>query len=109
MVIQVMMAFVGSLGFAVIFRTKRERLLFTALGGGITWCLYLFCASRIPSYFACNLIAAIGAAVYGELMALVFKTPPVVFRVAGHGAPDSRREFVLYTECGPDKKSESFY
>lgn len=81
MILQIVTAFTGSFGFAILFRTKRERLFFTALGGGITWCIYLFCREYVSNYFACNLIAAIGAALYGELMAGYFKTPPVVFRV----------------------------
>jgi len=81
MMIQVFMAFIGSLGFSILLHTKKEWLWLAAIGGAVTWCLYLVCANNMNSYFACNLVAAIGASLYGELMAAIFKTAPVIFRV----------------------------
>ena len=81
MALQISMAVVGSVGFAMLFNLRSKHLFFAALGGGLTWGIYLFCSGWMDSFFACNLAAAIGASIYGEVMAAIFKTPLVIFRI----------------------------
>ena len=48
--IQVVAAFFGSLGFALLFNLRGRWLFFTALGGGLSWCIYLISGSFISHY-----------------------------------------------------------
>lgn len=45
--IQIIAAFFGSLGFALLFNLRGQWLFFTALGGGLSWCVYLISGSFI--------------------------------------------------------------
>ena len=40
-VIQLVTAFAGSLGFALLFHVRREKLLLASLGGLLAWGVYL--------------------------------------------------------------------
>ena len=48
--IQIIAAFFGSLGFALLFNLRGQWLFFTALGGGLSWCVYLISGSFISHY-----------------------------------------------------------
>lgn len=48
--IQIIAAFFGSLGFALLFNLRGRWLFFTALGGGLSWCIYLISGSFISHY-----------------------------------------------------------
>ena len=48
--IQIIAAFFGSLGFALLFNLRGQWLFFTALGGGLSWCIYLISGSFISHY-----------------------------------------------------------
>ena len=39
--IQIFCATLGTLGFALLFRVRREHLLFATLGGALSWTAYL--------------------------------------------------------------------
>ena len=49
MAIQVISAFVGSLGFGLLFRVKRDKLFWGALGGAMSWIFYLAAAEKIQT------------------------------------------------------------
>lgn len=78
-VIQILMASLGSLGFAIIFKMKRRHLAAAAIGGGATWVVYLICAHFNLNTFFSNLIATIFASIYSEVMRRICKTPRTVF------------------------------
>jgi len=79
MLIQIISAFVGSLGFALIFNVKGISTLICALGGGLTWCIYLLTEGLYSAPFVPSLCAAVFAAAFSEIMARIFKTPSTVF------------------------------
>lgn len=83
-VIQMLAAFFGSMGFSLIYNTRRTKMLISALGGAIGWGVYLlvtnFVADNIPlAYF----IAAMCITVYAEIFARIKKTPTTTFLVVG--------------------------
>lgn len=80
-VTQLLSALCGSFGFALLFNHKGLNLLFAALGGGLTWGLYLFCENFSENLFLLNLLAAAFAAVYSEVLARLRKTPATAFMV----------------------------
>ena len=78
-IIQILMACLGSVGFGLIFHMKGQRLPLAALGGGLTWAVYLLCCQLGCSLFTANLIAAFFAAAYAEGMAHIWKAPATIF------------------------------
>lgn len=82
MIVQVATACLGSLGFCILFHMRIPRLAPAALGGGLTWIVYLLCEPMFVSVFVPNLAAALFAAAYAELMARTQKAPTVIFFIA---------------------------
>ena len=80
--LQLAMAFTGSAGFAILFQTKRSRIIPAAFGGFLSWGIYLLCMHFTTHYFAACVIAAACAAIYSEIMARVEKTPATVFFIS---------------------------
>lgn len=78
---QVCMSFIGSLGFSVLFNVRGGKVLLAALGGGVSWLLFLLMEMWIPNvpyrYFAC----ACFVAAYAEVLARILKTPATTFLI----------------------------
>lgn len=79
--LQVLAAAAGTLGFAIIFNSRPRRLFLGALGGGLTWVVYLILARHLTPDFLCVALAAAFGAVYAEVMARVCKAPATVFTI----------------------------
>lgn len=77
--IQLLTAFLGSLGFAVLFGMRRGHLFFAALGGFGVWGIYLLIDLLTGSLFFSSLCAAVFAVSYAELMAHLRKCPATLF------------------------------
>lgn len=80
-VMELTTAFLGSLGFAMLFHVRREKLLLASLGGLLAWGVYLlagfFSNEDVVRYF----LASVLLTVYGEIMARVVKCPATLFIV----------------------------
>ena len=79
--LQVLAAAAGTLGFAILFNSRPRRLFIGALGGGLTWLVYLILARFVGQDFLCVAAAAVFGAVYAEIMARVCKAPATVFTI----------------------------
>ena len=81
-VIQLLTAFSGSLGFSVLFRLRRSLLFPSALGGMLSFLVYLLAGYflRLNHFQACLLGAAFSE-LYSELLARCMKTPSTLFFV----------------------------
>ncbi len=79
--LQVLAAAVGTLGFALLFNSRPQRLFLGALGGGLTWVIYLILSAHINTEFLSVALAAAFGAVYAEIMARVCKAPATVFTI----------------------------
>ncbi|MCH3964122.1 MAG: threonine/serine exporter family protein [Clostridium sp.] len=80
MIINSIYALIATLCFAVLSNTRGKNLIFSSIGGGLSWFMYLFMnsylnMSYILSYFFASLIGAI----YSEIMARILKTPVTTF------------------------------
>ena len=80
--VQLLAAFLGSLGFALIFKIRGYQIWFAAVGGALTWGVYLFSYSYIEDYFICYFIAAVFVAIYSEFMARFNRAPSTIFLTA---------------------------
>ena len=79
--IQMITSFFGALGFSILFHIHGTRRLQGALGGMMTWGVYLLTGSFTRSVFWGYIIAAAFATCYGEWMARREKTPATLFLV----------------------------
>ena len=71
-IIQLIVSFTGSLGFAALFNIHGKKLWFAALGGCLSWAVYLAVEFVTPSPYICGFWC----------MARVHKTPVTVFLVS---------------------------
>ncbi len=81
-IIQLFAAFLGSLGFAVLFNIRGEKLVFAALGGLLSWGVYLGAGYIDNNPYFCGFTASVLLTLYAECMARVHKTPVTVFLVS---------------------------
>ncbi len=82
-IIQIVTAFLGSLGFSVLFNLRRTKLLIAALGGMLSWSLFLllglwFSGEPIRYFFASAFVT-----IYAEIFARIKKTPTTSYLVPG--------------------------
>ena len=74
-------AFIGSLGFSMMFQNHGMKLFLSALGGGLTWAFYLLLDQIDFSYHIAYFFSAVAAALYAELMARKCKAPATIFLI----------------------------
>lgn len=80
---QIVTAFFGSLGFAILFNIRGSKLFWASLGGGIDWCVYLLAGLYITGEGKQYFLAALVLGIYSEVMARVKKVPTTMFLVVG--------------------------
>ena len=73
--LQIITAFLGSLGFSVLFNIRRTKLLIAGLGGMLSWSVYLL----LGLYFDSDPIRFV--TVYAEIFARIKKTPTTSYLV----------------------------
>ncbi len=81
MIIQLVTAFVGSLGFALLFQLRKGLLVAASLGGLLNWGTYLLMDHFVGEGFIACFVAAAAAVVYCEIAARVLKAPVTLFLV----------------------------
>ena len=79
--LQILMGYLGSLGFNILFHIRGRKLFWASLGGLISWSVFLalepLFAGEAIRYFC----AAAAVTIYGEILARVEKTPTTTFLV----------------------------
>lgn len=78
-VIQIITGFIGSLGFAILYNIRGKRLLAAALGGLLSWALFLLLNIFIPNEPVCYFLVSLSLSFYAEVMARLQKTPTTTF------------------------------
>ena len=81
MILQLATAFLGSLGFALLFHVKKERLLLASLGGLLAWGVYLLMGRATDQDVVRYFIASVALTVYAETLARLVKGPATLFIV----------------------------
>ena len=76
--------FFGSLGFSFVFNLHGKNILYAAIGGGISWFVYLITAgwfsSDVPQFF----LSMATVALYSEIMARRHHAPATVYLVISY-------------------------
>ncbi len=77
-IIQLIAAVFGSIGYGILFNILPKRIPFIALGGLLTWSIYLISSYFFEGYILPNLIATVIAGIYVEIFARIIKVPVIV-------------------------------
>ena len=80
-VLQVCMSFLGALGFSVLFNVRGLKLFLAALGGAMSWSIFLLMEPLGSSEPLRYFVSAFAIAVYAEIFARVLKTPATTFLI----------------------------
>ena len=83
MIIQVIMATVGALGFSILFRVNERNVPAAAIGGGIGWIVYLAMFNWSDNLFFSYLVASIAVCLWAEIIARILKAPSNIYLVPG--------------------------
>lgn len=81
--LQVLVAFVSTIAFAVIFHTPKKELLCTGLTGGVGWLVYLLAQFSGSGVVASSFLATLALAWLSRALAFARKTPVTVFLICG--------------------------
>lgn len=81
--IQIIAAFFGSLGFAILFNIRGKNLIWSAIGGMLDWSVYLLTESISKSEYFSYIMAALFLGVFSQIMAKKNKSPATVFLTVG--------------------------
>ncbi len=81
MILQLITAFIGSLGYSLLFRLRRQLLLPASMGGLLCWGMYLIVMHFFDGVFVPCLLASSFAALYAEILARIKKAPATLFLV----------------------------
>ncbi|KLU63786.1 hypothetical protein DEAC_c42780 [Desulfosporosinus acididurans] len=79
---QIILAFIGSLGFSILFNIKGRKIWYAALGGMVAWMIYLLGGLWLSSEMTQYFVSAIIVTFYSELCARIEKTPATTFLTA---------------------------
>lgn len=77
--IQLLTAFLGAIGFSLLFHVRGRLILPASIGGMLEWGVYLLGLHTMDGIFLPCLIASAFSAVYAEVMARLLKAPATVF------------------------------
>ena len=77
--IQLLTAFLGAIGFSLLFHVRGRLILPASIGGMLEWGVYLLGLHTLDGIFLPCLIASAFSAVYAEVMARLLKAPATVF------------------------------
>lgn len=76
MILTTLYTLIATFCFGILFNIRGKNLIFSSLGGGVSWFFYTLTLSYMHiSNMFCFFIASVLAAAYSEVMARVLKTP----------------------------------
>ena len=79
--VQIATAVIGTAGFCLLYNIKKDKLIFGCIGGLISIVVYCICTELGFPVLIQNMIPAIAATLYAELIARVVKAPSTVFLI----------------------------
>ena len=79
--LQIVMAFLGSLGFALMFNLRKRFLPEASLNGTVCWIIFLLCQYYKLNIFTSSMLASVWSAACAEVLARVHKTPSNQFLI----------------------------
>lgn len=81
MILQIICAFIATLGFGILFNVRDKNLLFASLGGALGWLVYLISMNMNNSVMMSTFIASLIISIYAEIFSRVLKNPVTMFLI----------------------------
>lgn len=81
MILQFFAAFIGAAGFDFLFHLQFKHIFPAALGGVLTWVIYVIATIWGFDVFISSLFASAFAAIYSEVIAKIRKAPTTLFLI----------------------------
>ena len=81
MIVQFFAAFIGAAGFGFLFHLQFKHIFPAALGGVLTWVIYVIATTWGFDIFVSSLFASAFAAIYSEIIAKIRKAPTTLFLI----------------------------
>jgi uncharacterized membrane protein YjjB (DUF3815 family) len=86
MILAIISAAIGSIGFALTMKVRPKQIFYSGLGAAICWTAYLFFKDISGSVFVATLLAALVVAAFAEISAKINRAPTTIFLI-GSGLP----------------------
>jgi len=83
MIIQVLVSFVATISFAVIFSVQRKEYFYCGLSGAISWFFYLLTYPEVGSVAVASFIATIVLTITSRIFAINRRVPVTIFLISG--------------------------
>lgn len=80
---QLILSFMSTVGFSILFSSPREDLGYAGIGGSIGWTLYYITAHLFHSNIIGTFFGAITVGLLGELLARLCKKPATIYITSG--------------------------
>ena len=80
-IIQIIMAFFGSLGFSILFNIRGKKLLSAGFGGAVIWAIYIIANIMGAGKVGGSLIASAAATLLAEIFSRIMKAPVIILLV----------------------------
>ncbi len=80
-IIQILASFFGTLGFGFLFNIRGNKLICAAVGGMLSWALFLALGLFIPSEPLRYFLVSLCSTAYAEILARMLKTPATTFSI----------------------------
>lgn len=81
MILQIICAFIATLGFGILFNVRDKNLFFASLGGALGWLAYLISMNINGSVMLSTFIASLVISIYAEIFSRVLKNPVTMFLI----------------------------
>ena len=78
-IFEIIAAYIGSLGFAILYNIRGKKLYFAALGGLLSWGLFLVLEFVLENEPIRYFIVSSAVTFYSEIIARILKTPTTTF------------------------------
>ena len=109
--VQLIAAFFGSMGFALMFNINRKYLLTASFNGILCWSIYLIAQKVAGNLFLSSFLAALSVSVVSEVQARITKSPSTSFYVSGliPLIPGSSLYYMINGLALGDQSASDFY
>ena len=81
-ILQIIAAGVGTLGFSIVFHAPRREWLFCALNGALAWLVYLIMTSIGAGVAIASITATFVITIVSRILSTIRKNPSTVFLIA---------------------------
>lgn len=80
---QLVLSFISTIGFSILFSSPKKTLVYNGLTGAIGWTIYFIAANIFNSNVTATFLGALTVGLLGELLARVCKKPATIFITSG--------------------------